>query len=155
MTDVRQICDEMVAELIRSRGKHPQAFHNAHEGYAILLEEVDELWEEVKRQEPSAAKQRKELIQCGAMVIRFVQDIIDSQIGAQDFRSHEERLNMTPGWLPEYDGDDDAITPIKKEACLKEWHQRGQKDKVCTRTLGHSGMHVAADTNGRIVFRWV
>jgi len=24
------------------------AFHNAHEGYAVLLEEVDELWENVK-----------------------------------------------------------------------------------------------------------
>ena len=53
-------------------------FHNAHEGYAVLLEEVDELWENVKlnqiRNPDRKAKMRREAIQVAAMAIRFIFD---------------------------------------------------------------------------------
>ncbi len=51
-------------------------FHSAHEGFAVLLEEVDELKAEVwKRPENrSKARMRREAIQIAAMAIRFVVD---------------------------------------------------------------------------------
>ena len=52
-------------------------FHNAHEGYAVLLEEVDELWENVKLNQSNTArdiKMMQEAIQVGAMALRFIID---------------------------------------------------------------------------------
>jgi hypothetical protein len=48
------------------------AFHNDHEGWAVLREEVDELWEAVKADDPMAA--RAEAVQVAAMAVRFVVD---------------------------------------------------------------------------------
>lgn len=53
------------------------AFNSAHEGYAILLEEVDELWAEVKRK-PSVRDlevMRAEAVQVAAMALRFLVDV--------------------------------------------------------------------------------
>ncbi len=36
------------AELATARKKHPTRFNSLHEGYAILLEEVDEVWDHVR-----------------------------------------------------------------------------------------------------------
>ncbi len=52
---------------------------SAHEGYAVLLEEVDELWDEVKKkpanQDP--ARLRAEVIQVAAMALRFALDVCE------------------------------------------------------------------------------
>ena len=58
-------------------------FNSAHEGFAILLEEVDELKEHVwmnqkKRDIPAM---RKEAIQVAAMAIRFAVDVCDGERG--------------------------------------------------------------------------
>jgi hypothetical protein len=50
-------------------------FNTAHEGYAVILEEVDELWTEVKTQNPEWSKMRRECIQIAAMAIRFINDL--------------------------------------------------------------------------------
>lgn len=51
------------------------AFNSAHEGYAVLLEEVDELWDEVKRHDVDFDAMIGEAIQVGAMALRFVADM--------------------------------------------------------------------------------
>lgn len=58
-------------------------FHSAHEGFAVLKEEVDELWDEVKAKQGArdVAKMRKEAIQVAAMAMRFVLDVCDSEKG--------------------------------------------------------------------------
>lgn len=43
-----------------------------HEGYAVLLEELDEVWHEVKNNNSSKAVD--EMIQVAAMAIRFIHD---------------------------------------------------------------------------------
>lgn len=69
---------EVVAELAFARANF-NPHNSAHEGYAVLLEEVDELWTEVKvnqkRRDP--AKMRKEAIQVAAMAIRFAEECCD------------------------------------------------------------------------------
>jgi len=54
-------------------------FHTAHEGYAIILEEVEELWEEIKEKIPNQNKLLYEAIQVCAMAMRFVKDICDRE----------------------------------------------------------------------------
>lgn len=66
---------EIWAEVVRAKTKHPGDFHSVHEGYAILLEEVDELWFEVKRQKPNRNVMRTEAIQVAAMAVRFAQEL--------------------------------------------------------------------------------
>lgn len=67
------------------------AFNSAHEGYAVLLEETDELWDVVKanpHKAPGALvndpernlrvhreRMREEAIQVAAMALRFLKDV--------------------------------------------------------------------------------
>lgn len=67
---------EVANELNSAREKFPP-FHSAHEGFAVLKEEVDELWDEIKMKGASKARMREEAIQVAAMAIRFVQDVCD------------------------------------------------------------------------------
>lgn len=63
----------IVAEFLRATRKFG-TFASAHEGYAILLEEVDELWEEVKKGS-SPKYLQDEAVQVGAMALRFIIDV--------------------------------------------------------------------------------
>ena len=65
--------DTILVEYRRAISQFPP-FHSAHEGYAILLEEVDELWDEIKGNKKPGAyeRMRKEAIQVGAMALRFL-----------------------------------------------------------------------------------
>ena len=69
------IACEMAHEVARAREIYP-AFNSAHEGYAVLLEEMLELQAEVfkKQSNRSKASMRMESIQIGAMAIRMIQD---------------------------------------------------------------------------------
>ena len=68
---------DLQVELHKARTKHAP-MHSAHEGYAVILEELDELWEEVRKREPDKAKLRAEALQVAAMGMRFILDICDS-----------------------------------------------------------------------------
>jgi hypothetical protein len=62
-------------EFQRASSLYPP-FHSAHEGYAVLLEEVEELWDEVKKspKKRDPAKMREEAVQVAAMALRFLHD---------------------------------------------------------------------------------
>jgi hypothetical protein len=53
------------------------AFHSAHEGYAVILEELDELKDEVFKQHDQRTKERlrAEAKQVATMALRFMVDI--------------------------------------------------------------------------------
>lgn len=86
------------ASYIKARKKHAP-MRGPHEGYAVLLEEVDELWDEVKRWQPApgaiieegethdsrqarwdahnktAADMRKEALHVAAMALAFLIEV--------------------------------------------------------------------------------
>ncbi len=70
---VAKIVDEVVAELERATALHGP-MSSPHEGYAVLQEEVNELWEEVKANIRDDDTMRAEAIQVAAMAIRFILD---------------------------------------------------------------------------------
>jgi hypothetical protein len=52
-------------------------FHSAHEGIAVIKEEYDELWAEIKKKAAARdpEKLQKEAVQLGVMAARFVIDV--------------------------------------------------------------------------------
>lgn len=79
---MHDVLDAIGNEVERASAAWPP--HNsAHEGYAVLLEEVDELkahvWTNQKRRDLDAM--RKEAIQVAAMAVRFVLDVCNEERG--------------------------------------------------------------------------
>lgn len=68
--------DSVADELGRAMAAHPP-IASIHEGFAVLLEEVDELWELVRRRaaDRRALDVRRELVQIAAMAQRIAQDL--------------------------------------------------------------------------------
>lgn len=64
---------EIEAELHRATESYGP-INSPHEGYGIIKEELDEFWDEVKRN--NNKKARAELIQVAAMCVRY---LIDSE----------------------------------------------------------------------------
>jgi hypothetical protein len=58
------------AHVIREHGEH---YHSAHEGWAVMFEEVDELWGEVrkKRKNRDPKNMRRECIQIACCALKF------------------------------------------------------------------------------------
>lgn len=72
---------ETVEELARATRVHGP-FASPHEGFAVLLEEVDELWEAVRLRpaDPTRrARMREEAAQVAAMAVRFLIDLEDDE----------------------------------------------------------------------------
>lgn len=72
---IKRVLADVALELVRAIKKFPP-MRSSHEGYAIILEEVEELWAEVRdnKRDGSADRIRKEAIQVAAMALRFVID---------------------------------------------------------------------------------
>ena len=80
--NLQAITAEVFIETLAASDMYPP-MNSAHEGYAVLLEEVDELWDHVKtnQKKRDLIKMRAEAIQVAAMAIRFVHDICDQHRG--------------------------------------------------------------------------
>ena len=87
------VAAEIAAEIRRARTKHAP-MRGAHEGYAVLLEEVDELWDEVKRSKPDLAAMRKEAVQVGAMALAFALEVCDAALLSR--RTETPQKETTP-----------------------------------------------------------
>ena len=73
--------DDKILLEIKSEFEHAESlypkFHSNHEGDAVIKEEMDELWDEIKKEKGTKGNEamKKELIQVGAMVLRFLNDL--------------------------------------------------------------------------------
>ena len=76
-------------EVLRARAKHAP-MRGPHEGYAVLLEEVEELWAEVKAKTFDKAKARKEALQVAAMALAFVVEVCGEPTPSAPLRSAAE-----------------------------------------------------------------
>lgn len=73
---IADVCNDVWQETCRAMELHaPQ--RTAHESYAVILEELEEFWGEVKkkRAERDERKMREELIQAAAMCVRAIVDL--------------------------------------------------------------------------------
>lgn len=65
----------MVEKELRRATKIHGSFRSQHEGYAVILEELDEMWDEVKTNNQERAV--CEAVQVAAMGCRFILDNTD------------------------------------------------------------------------------
>jgi hypothetical protein len=84
-TDKRFIMGEVMRELDRAQRRF-EPFYSAHEGYAVIKEELDELWEEIKDNKRDLHEYKdamaKEALQLTAMGLRFLVDLDQMRGGA-------------------------------------------------------------------------
>lgn len=73
---VTQFQENLQDEYKRAIDQHGH-FHSLHEAYGVILEEVDEFWDEVKKRrgERNLENLKKELIQIAAMCQKLTVDI--------------------------------------------------------------------------------
>lgn len=73
---VSDILDGIEAEVLRAQGLH-SPLNSDHEAYAVMQEEVDEFWQEVKKKREHRNRQHleKEAIHIAAMAVRFIVDL--------------------------------------------------------------------------------
>lgn len=69
---------EVAFELEQATKTHGP-LNSAHEAYAVMLEEVEEFWAEVKlkRNLRSKDRMRNELVQVAAMALRTIIDVVE------------------------------------------------------------------------------
>jgi hypothetical protein len=79
---VAAVLVEVAIEVNMAETKWPP-MHSAHEAFAVLLEEVDELKAHVwtKQSKRDIPAMRREAIQVAAMAVRFARDICDGGRG--------------------------------------------------------------------------
>lgn len=79
-SDLSLALQEVADEVARARLAYP-GFTSAHEGYAVILEEVDELWSEVKKRprRRDTTAMRLEAVQIAAMAVCFIIDLLSQR----------------------------------------------------------------------------
>lgn len=87
---------QFASEVLEELGRATEVFgpfNSAHEAYAVILEEVDEFWEQVrlKKTHRDSEKMRRELIQIAAMACRASIDL-----GLEDARYACEKTEEKP-----------------------------------------------------------
>jgi len=74
---IYQLANEVATEVHEASEKH-KAYNSVHEAYGVLMEEVEEFWEEVKKKSENRSKDnmRKELLQVAAVCLRTIHDLL-------------------------------------------------------------------------------
>lgn len=147
--NIAHILTKVDKELIAALDNWPP-FNSAHEGFAVLKEEVDELWDQVKvnQKKRDLSKMRNEAIQVAAMAIRFAAEVAnETQImpGISELaREEEEKMDNTKEELelmPPGSPLSGMVNPFKKENFYKEekhdnnWKDTNPKDAVGIRKI--------------------
>jgi hypothetical protein len=70
--DKKYLVAALVVEELDRANKMYGPFISPHEGWAIMKEEMDELWDEIKNKQPDKTRMREEALQVGAMAIKFI-----------------------------------------------------------------------------------
>jgi NTP pyrophosphatase (non-canonical NTP hydrolase) len=76
---IRAAARAVKREALSTAEKWP-AFRSVHEGFAVLLEEVHELWDEVRAKTVDPLKLRQEAIHVSAMALRIAGELAPREI---------------------------------------------------------------------------
>ena len=70
------VLEDILCELQSAR-RWNISLNSVHEAYAVILEELDEFWEEVRKKSENREKELmyKELVQVAAMCLRAIHDL--------------------------------------------------------------------------------
>jgi NTP pyrophosphatase (non-canonical NTP hydrolase) len=111
MIRLEEIFEEIRDEIIRAEA-HGPIFNSLHEAYAIIAEELDELWDitRQKRKNRSREEMHRELVQIAAMAIKALRSM-------QNFGGKEVRDSVTPSTQAQ----DKVYRPVPLETRL--WKQ--------------------------------
>jgi hypothetical protein len=74
MADYGKVIKDIEDELDTAIAEHGP-MHSGHEGYAVILEELDELWDEVKKRNQDKTAMYLEAKQTATMAIRFMIEV--------------------------------------------------------------------------------
>jgi hypothetical protein len=76
VTNIGKSIKSIIAEYNHTIIKHAP-IHSTYEGWALIKQKVDQLWEEIKKEEATGSKEvmLKEAAQIGAMAMRFIIDL--------------------------------------------------------------------------------
>jgi hypothetical protein len=70
----KEIALKLISKEYNDAKRSWPTFNSTHEGYAVILEELDELWDEIKANGPQGRLQ-DEAVQVAAMALRFLIDL--------------------------------------------------------------------------------
>lgn len=76
MADVDFVLSKVREEIERAYAKH-RAYASAHEAWAVIREEVDELWDEVKADNGYTLPAFREAEQVAVTAIRYIVDLAE------------------------------------------------------------------------------
>jgi hypothetical protein len=79
----RAIFEEIALEVERALGKFPP-FNSPHEGKAVIEEELEELWDEIKADRGRQQDAMDEAVQIAAMAVRYVLDLQARPLPAEE-----------------------------------------------------------------------
>ncbi len=74
MVKLSIVMESVRQEVLKAQAQHA-SMHSSHEGYAVILEELDELWDEVKANRGVEEAGMKEAVQVAAMACRYILDL--------------------------------------------------------------------------------
>lgn len=82
LRDIKDLLGEVADELDRAMSNWAP-MNSAHEGWAVIMEELDELWEHVKTNQKRRVlfDMKKEAIQVAAMACRFALEVCNEERG--------------------------------------------------------------------------
>lgn len=90
-------------KLVKDELKLAQSQHgpmnSPREGYAVILEEVDELWEEIKAGQGDTHRGVSEAVQTAAAALRYLVDLCDAPAAAEHKRKVQRYVSMPDSYF--------------------------------------------------------
>lgn len=69
-----QILKEVLDHYQGIKIRHPKSYTSRHEAYGILMEEVDEMWDEIKRNAPTE-RFKSEVLDTIVVLVRVLEEL--------------------------------------------------------------------------------
>lgn len=79
--EIDEVLLSVKKELLKANKKKPPVLNSSHEGYGVMKEEFDEMWDDIK--EDLISHSILECIQVGAMAVKYILSmriVVDKEI---------------------------------------------------------------------------